>query len=48
MKKQTYITPCTESMRLMQETVICGSFDGTDNTELFPFDNEISFDIIAF
>lgn len=43
MAKEFYISPTSESLELHQETVICGSFDGTDNTEIIGIDDEVVF-----
>ena len=43
MAKEFYISPISESLELHQETVICGSFDGTDNTEIIGIDDELVF-----
>lgn len=45
--KQQYLTPTTESLQLMQESVICGSYDEVDATELLlPMELEVGFEII--
>ena len=41
--KLPYTTPVSESLELHQESVICGSFDGTDNTEIIGIDDELVF-----
>ena len=38
--KQKYTTPTTESLELIQETIICGSFNGIDGTETLPMDDD--------
>ena len=47
--KHKYTTPTTETLELIQETVICGSYDGTDGTETLPLDNdELLFGVPSF
>ena len=47
--KHKYTTPTTEILELIQETVICGSYDGTDGTETLPLDNdELLFGVPSF
>lgn len=41
--KELYTTPTTDSLELLQETVICGSYDATDSTEIFQIDDELYF-----
>ena len=43
--KQKYTTPSTESLELIQETIICGSFNSIDGTETLPTDDELLFGI---
>lgn len=44
MNKRSYLSPTSESLGILQESVICGSFDGVDNTEFIVEDDELPFD----
>ena len=44
--KKEYTTPTTESLELIQESVICGSYDATDSTEFIQIDDELIFNTI--
>ena len=47
MTKQFYTKPTTEPVHLMHESVICGSYDEVDATELLlPMELEVGFEII--
>ena len=42
-QKKEYLSPCSGTLYLGQEQFICASFNATDNTEIIPADDEITF-----